>query len=167
MRQVRLGRERVWAAAGLGLVALAIWPWVAPLGAPDPAAGAGATSAPGAAPVIPDLPPLANFPTVFQRPLFTPSRRPSTEEQSPVADRNLAARYRLLGLLSIGETRRALIAEGDRRVEIAEGATLDGWKVLRIEQDRVLLASPNGRTELKLQRSAPETKPGGPQPQAR
>jgi hypothetical protein len=47
-----------------------------------------------------------------------------------------------------------LIADGERRFEIAEGATLEGWTVARIEQDRVLLSSSSGRAVLTLRRAA-------------
>jgi hypothetical protein len=140
------------------LTGLAIWPWVAPLAAPGLVAEAGT---PPPAPAIADLPPLATFRAVFERPLFSPSRRPPA--QAPVPGTGGAARYRLLGVLTAGPTRRALLAEGKRRFEIAEGAALDGWTVARIEQDRVVLSSPGGETELRLHRAGPNrTEPPAP-----
>jgi hypothetical protein len=143
--------NHVLAGAGILLSMLAIWPWVAPLAAPGRATAAADTPPPP--PAIADLPPLATFRAVFERPLFSPSRRPPTDGTTPVLGTGIAERYRLLGLLTAGQARRALLAEGTRRFEVAEGAALDSWTVTRIEQDRVVLSSPSGETELRLHRA--------------
>ena len=79
-----------------------------------------------------------------------------------------AARYRLLGLLTVGATRRALIADGNRRFEIAEGASLGSSTVARIEQDRVVLSSPSGQVEMRLHRPEPDrAEATGPEKRAR
>jgi hypothetical protein len=143
--------NHVLAGAAVLLSLLAIWPWVAPQAAPGRATAAADTPPPP--PAIADLPPLATFRAVFERPLFSPSRRPPADEATPVLGIGIAERYRLLGLLTAGQARRALLAEGARRFEVAEGAALDGWTVTRIEQDRVVLSSPGGETELRLHRA--------------
>ena len=162
--------NHVLAGAGILLSMLAIWPWVAPLAAPGRAAAVADTPPP--VPAIADLPPLATFRAVFERPLFSPSRRPPADGKAPVLGIGIAERYRLLGLLTAGQARRALLAEGTRRFEVAEGAALDGWTVARIEQDRVVLSSPGGETELRLHRAGrngvdPSAKPalGRPAPE--
>ena len=137
------------AGAAVLLAGLAIWPWVAPV----EASGRLAETTDTPVPAIADLPPLATFRAVFERPLFSPSRRPPPDGKAPGPGIGVAERYRLLGLVTAGEARRALLAEGTRRFEIAEGAALDGWIVARIEQDRVVLSSPRGKTELRLQRA--------------
>jgi hypothetical protein len=149
--QLRL--NHVLAGAAVLLAVLALWPWVAPIAAPG--LSADRSEAPPSAPAIADLPPLAAFVAVFERPLFSPSRRPPAEEKAPVLGSSVAARYRLLGLLTAGDARRALIAEGSRRFEIAEGGALDGWTVVRIEQDRLVLSSPSGEAVLRLHRAGP------------
>jgi hypothetical protein len=154
--------NHVLAGAAVLLSVLAIWPWVAPLAAPSRATAV--ADAPPPAPPITDLPPLATFRAVFERPLFSPSRRPSSDGNAPVLGIGVAERYRLLGVLTAGEARRALLAEGTRRFEIGEGAALDGWTVARIEQDRVVLSSPGGETELRLHRAGGNrTDPAVPQ----
>ena len=154
--------DHVLAGAGVLLSVLAIWPWVAPLAAPGRATAAADTPPPD--PAIADLPPLASFRAVFERPLFSPSRRPPADGKAPVLGIGIAERYRLLGLLTAGQARRALLAEGTRRFEVAEGAALDGWTVVRIEQDRVVLSSPGGETELRLHRAGgTRTDPAVPQ----
>jgi hypothetical protein len=145
--------NHVLAGAAVLLTVLAIWPWVAPVAAPRRAAEAADTPPPP--PAIADLAPLAAFRAVFERPMFSPSRRPPADGKVPQLGIGIAERYRLLGLVSAGDARRALLAEGTRRFEIAEGAALDGWTVARIEQDRVVLSSPSGETELRLYRAVP------------
>jgi hypothetical protein len=152
MRATTPGKRLNFGLAGTAVLAtgLAIWPWVAPVEASGRAADA--ADAASSAPAIADLPPLTTFRAVFERPLFAPSRRPPAD-RAPVLGVGVAERYRLLGLVTAGEARRALLAEGARRFEIAEGAALDGWIVARIEQDRVVLSSPGGDAELRLQRT--------------
>lgn len=153
MRPTTPGKRLNLGLAGIAVLAtgLAIWPWVAPVGASGRAADA--ADAASSAPAIADLPPLTTFRVVFERPLFAPSRRPPAD-RAPVLGIGVTERYRLLGLVTAGEARRALLAEGTRRFEVAEGAALDDWIVARIEQGRVLLSSPSGEAELRLQRTS-------------
>ena len=127
----RLQRNQIVAGAAVLLLALAIWPWLAPTAAPRRSADLD-TPAPSAA--IAALPPLATFAGVFERPLFSPSRRPPAEAKASALGPGIAERYRLIGLVAAGATRRALLAEGKRRFEIAEGSALDGWTIARIER---------------------------------
>ena len=147
---LRLRLSQVIAGAAIGLLALAIWPWVAPIGAPGPSTPA--EISPSAA-AIAELPPLATYSSVFDRPLFSPSRRPPADAKNATPGIGIE-RYRLLGVMTAGATRRALLADGNRRVEIAEGAALDGWTVARIEQDRVVLSQPGRAAVLALPRAA-------------
>jgi hypothetical protein len=147
---VRLETNHLLAAAATFLAAIAFYPWLAPLAAPDASGRPGET--PRAAAGIAPVPAFAAFSAALDRPLFSPSRRPAATANP--AGSGLAGRYRLLGLVSAGDARHALIADGERRFEIAEGATLEGWTVARIEQDRVLLSSSSGRAVLTLRRAA-------------
>ena len=132
------------------LAMVAIWPWIAP--APQPSRPAEPDNTPPP-PTHVDLRPLQAYSEVFDRPLFTPSRRPPPDAKLSASQSGGSARYHLLGLVTDGEARRALISEGNRRFEIIEGAALDGWTVAHIEQNRVVLSSPTGRMELRLHRS--------------
>ncbi|HEX3954191.1 MAG TPA: hypothetical protein VHW90_11495 [Stellaceae bacterium] len=131
--------------------AAAVWPWVAPITPPSSVAARDSA----AAATVPALPPAAAFAAVSDRPLFSPSRRPPAVAAAPLAGA-VAARYRLIGVIAIGGDRRALLADGPRRIEISEGGALDSWKVARIEDDRVVFSTPTGETSLILQRAAPE-----------
>jgi len=141
-------------ALAAALTALAIWPWVqSPSSAQSAGAVADAASSP---PAILALPPVARFSAIAERPLFSPSRRPTPGEKAAPAGPGIEQRYHLLGLINTGDTRRALLAEGKRRFAIAEGAALEGWTVTRIEHDRVVLSSSAGEVMLLLQPTAGE-----------
>lgn len=141
------------AAAAAVLVAVTVWPWLhSPAAATSPAA----TDAGLAAPALAALPPVARFSAISERPLFSASRRPAPGEKAAPAGPGIEQRYRLLGLVSTGDTRRALLAEGKRRFAIGEGAALEGWTVARIEHDRVVLSSPAGQAVLILQPASAE-----------
>ena len=143
-------------AAGAALLAgLALWPWLvappvalAPLAARPPAA-------PAAAP--PALRPLADYAAIVERPLFSPSRRPTPGVAA--AAPATGHRFRLIGIVGTGAMRKAFVADGGRRAEIVAGDTLDGgWTVKEIAPDRVLLSSPAGEAVLRLtQPAAAET----------
>ena len=135
-------------AATVAMAALAIYPW---------ALGPGAPSVPALAPRealprVAALPPFSNFAEITARPLFSPTRRPDAGPDNS----GIAARYRLLGIVIAGNARHALLmpVAGGAVLELAEGATLEGWSVGKIEGDRVLLTSPTG-TDASLVLKAP------------
>jgi hypothetical protein len=119
-----------------------------PVPAIRPLAAAGA-SAP--APELAPLPPITSYAAIVERPLFAPSRRPVPGVS--VIGPSIESRYRLVGIVSSGGKRKAFIADGSRRSEIAEGDNLDGWTVKEVAQDRVLLISPAGAAALRLSRT--------------
>jgi hypothetical protein len=133
------------AAAAL-LAGAAVWPWLAePAAASDVAAPVPET---GATAIV-QLPPLANFAAIVERPLFALSRRPNPTDKA-LAAAGAGLRYRLIGIVAAGKDRHALLADpsGPRPIEIGEGAALDGWTVDSIEQDRVILSGPAGAAAL-------------------
>lgn len=152
----QLGINHLLAAAALSCAVIALWPWIAPI--PTPTAPV-RQAPPSADPAIPALPPQSAFSAIAERPLFSPSRRPAANALG-VSD-SAATRYRLLGLITAGGSRHALIADGSRRLEIGEGSALDNWTVLHIEPDRVVLSSPQGEASLRMERPAAESPPKG------
>jgi hypothetical protein len=144
--------KHLLAGAAVTLCALAIYPWLAPPA--DPAVSARPRERPSSMLVVAPLPALATFSAVFERPLFSPLRRPPSAAGPPVAENGLPPRYQLVGVVRAGAVRRALIIEGANRRDVIEGGVLDGWTIAHIEQDRVLLSSPSGgRSVLKLRRA--------------
>jgi general secretion pathway protein N len=142
--------DHALAMLGALLVALAAWPWLPQGPAAQAPAAAAQNPLPGAAL---DLPPLASFAAIADRPLFTPSRRPNAAVKG-LASAAFVARYRLLGLVTTGERRIALLADGSRIVEMKEGDALEGWSIKRIEPDRLVLSSAVGEAVLTLRQAA-------------
>lgn len=141
------------------LAALTVWPWL-PQSAAYDAQAVPAKPPPAAAAL--GLPPLASFAAVVDRPLFTPSRRASAADKGMAGGATFAGRYRLLGLLTAGDQRRALLAEGPRIIELKEGDTIEGWSISRIEQDRLVLSSGAGEAVLTLRQAAAGPADGKP-----
>jgi len=135
------------------LTVAAIWPWL-----PSTHTMSQATPAATVAERVtaPALPALAAFSDTVERPLFWPARR-RISAAGPVAGATLLEqRYRLLGIVAIGEVRRAVLDDisGHRTVELAEHAALDGWTLTRIEADSVTFEGPSGTTTLALRPGA-------------
>lgn len=147
-----LRRNHALGGVAVLLTGLTVWPWLV---SPTPAARPLAAAQPSAAArSLAPLPPLATFVAIVERPLFAPSRRPPPGISA--IGPSIESRYRLLGIVGSGPKKKAFLAEGAHRGEIAEGDTLDGWTVKEIAQDRVLLSSPAGDASLKLKPAASE-----------
>jgi len=134
------------AAANLVAVALVIWPWIretAPAPTPQPRGEA-------EAPKLARLAPFTDFATILERPLFSPSRRPSAVVKP--ATIAIESRYRLQGIITVGGAWHAIIAPvaGGAGLELGEGDALEGWSVKSIVSDHVVLASPAGEATLAL-----------------
>ena len=151
--------SRLLASTSVLLYALAIYPWLMPISAPN--ASAGMDSEPRIAAAVDALPPLASFSAVFRRPLFSPSRRPPSAVQIVSGGSGVIGHYQLLGVIRVNGIWRALIADANRRVEVLEGSTLDDGTVSQIGQDQVVVSTPRGQTVLKLSRAggAPASQP--------
>jgi hypothetical protein len=136
------------AVAGL-LALLAVWPLL-PVREPPPLRPA----PPPAPSTLASLPPAAQFAAVAARPLFSPSRRPPAGPAPTVTGGSIEQHYRLIGVVTVGHERRALLLEGTRRFEVGVGGRLDGFTVSRIDHGRVVLASPAGQVVLPLRQTA-------------
>lgn len=113
---------------------------VIPEAAPRPAPVASQTLAANILPVS-----AAQLAVIRERPLFFPARRPLPDR--PVAAKAQASEqplsppqgYMLRGLITQGGKRLAVLeqAQTAKYLRLAEGETLDGWTVARIEHDRL------------------------------
>jgi general secretion pathway protein N len=111
-----------------------------------------------------DLPPpvpLAHYALVWQKPLFSPDRKPTarTDGGSSLGDLDLT------GIILTPGLRMALLHDrnGDKQVRLREGEALpDGSvKLVELRPRSALFDSPAGRTELKLPAGAPIDSPRG------
>jgi general secretion pathway protein N len=123
--------------------------WDAPRAVPPlPSAGSAAG--------LPQPLPLQQFAVVWQKPLFSPERKPvarAADGGSSLGDLDLT------GIILTPGLRMALLRDrvGDREVRLREGESLpDGSvKLVEIHPRSALFDSPAGRTELKLPAGAP------------
>ena len=140
--------DHVLGGAAALLIVLLVWPW---LQSPSAVRAEPPRELSAAAPELSPMPPLARFSVIGERPLFSSSRRPVPGDKAAPAGPGIEQRYRLLGILTTGESRRALLAEGKRRFALSEGTMLEGWRIAHIEHDRIVLSSPAGEAVLQLQ----------------
>jgi hypothetical protein len=133
------------AAANLVAAALVVWPW---LPASAPVTHATAPPSEGVAPKLAKLAPFAEFAAITERPIFSPSRRPTPAVKA--ATIAIESRYRLQGIIGVGSARHALIVPvaGGAGLDLGEGDALEAWTVKTISPDRVVLTSPSGEATL-------------------
>ena len=105
------------------------------------------------------MPEKARFSAIVERPLFSSSRRPPSEEMAvaaaPTPD------FSLFGVvISTGEP-FALVKPGGGGdpVRVKEGEEISGWTVDRIESDRILIRHGRTEGELLLDFTAPAPAP--------
>ena len=92
------------------------------------------------------------FSAVVERPLFNASRRtPSAAPLSADGEPMLLGRYRLSGVVVMAERRLALLADASgQHFKVEEGGDLDGWRMLSISPQRLVLSRADERLEFAL-----------------
>ena len=123
------------------------------LGPSTEAAAKGSTAVSTTLPALPpesqfNTLPIENFQAILERPIFSPSRRPPSVEL-PATTGDVA--FVLKGILIDEDERTALFRSkrSDKLVRLGEGDKIEGWTLVRIEADQVVLAS--GEIEKVLQ----------------
>lgn len=110
---------------------------------------------PGRGAVLPPPQPLDRFAVVWQRPLFSPDRRPGARSGDGGAVGDLA----LTGVILTPGLRMVLVQDrsNHRDLQIAEGKTTpDGrWTLVEVQPRAAVFDGPDGRVELKLPAGAP------------
>ncbi|MBV9553911.1 MAG: hypothetical protein JO032_14100 [Alphaproteobacteria bacterium] len=96
------------------------------------------------------LPPVDNYGEVWERPLFSATRRPVVVEASQSQEQALSAA--LAGIVISKAQRNAVVIHGDPPVptRIKEGDAVDGWTVHLIERSRVVLRRGAAEQQMKL-----------------
>ena len=127
---------------------------------PRPAAAAANT--PASAARLPPPTPLARYAEVWQKPLFSPDRKPSAHAAGGTSN---IGELQLTGIILTPQLRMALLrnANGGQEIRVREGSALpDGSSTLVELQPRAaVFDSSSGRTELKLPAGAPIDLPRG------
>lgn len=110
------------------------------------------------------LPPLEHFQAAAARPLFAPDRRPAERLASPVREPESVAEtagaqpsreplaLRLVGTVIRGNTGHALIARGPRLEQVQRGSIIEGWEVVDVGLDRLVLVRDGESRALHLLR---------------
>jgi general secretion pathway protein N len=153
--QRRLTPPLVLLAAVLGMLLVAVLlgvgesvHWPAPrTPAPLPPVGRGSA--------LPAPQPLDQYALVWQKPLFSPDRRPAALADADSAVGDLA----LTGVIITPQLRMALAHDksNDRDLQIEQGkSTPDGrWTLVEVHPRSAVFDAPGGRVELKLPAGAP------------
>jgi hypothetical protein len=91
---------------------------------------------------------------ILERPLFTRGRRPPPPSVTPPPPAIVAAappqawEWRLAGIMIAPARKEALLMrQGEKRATV-EGDRIDGWRVLHIEPDRIVLGGDDGEKVL-------------------
>ena len=112
------------------------------------------------------LPRLAVFAGVTERPLFSASRRPPPPQASQEAIKE-AGTLALEGVILSKADRLALISHGQPPAlsRVPEGQEVEGWTVVEIRPDGIVLHRDATRQELRLRDKPPHRqKPAAPKP---
>lgn len=98
------------------------------------------------------LPPLENFSEIFERPIFSPNRRPGTEEvvvtETPRGDIDLILR----GVIKSDDASVAILLpkDGSEQLRFRKGDQYKGWTLDEIHEDQVVFSRDGEERLLEL-----------------
>jgi len=141
---MRRGIEVILIGLCAVFAAAAVWPWLAPDAAVPPGVAPVATAAGPLAEGDLALPPIETFRATVERPLFAATRAPAQIRPAHEAGGELIlGRYRLTGVMIAKENTTVLLrpATGGKVIRLGRGQELDGWKVISITADQIVLSS--------------------------
>lgn len=121
--------------------------------------------------VIPSLPPLQSFAVTLERPLFAPSRRLPRQaapvaidsEPAPALDGAPAEpQVRFFGTMSRDGRSIAMVDAGEGVArKLLVGDDVEGWQVVAIDRDRLVLGQGDERRDFTILRSGSEAAAAG------
>lgn len=104
-------------------------------------------------------PPESRFEVIALRPLFNPDRLPPEEEAAPEPETsgNSVPDMTVTGIIMAGDEGVAILEPSrpgskDQRLMVRKGDRVQGWKVEKIEADRILLSKGDETVDLKLKK---------------
>lgn len=122
-------------------------------------------AAPGVVPQSLQIPPVATYREVKERPLFSDTRRPPPLAKSAGGNAAratpLVGKWKVTGIVVAGQSSFALV-EGirDRKtVRLQLGTPLDGWQLDEIHPDRLVFSSAEANTVLQLHSEEEASRP--------
>lgn len=117
------------------------------------------------APSWPAMPTKSKFAEIVDRPLFSSSRRAQSAETSVAATQSMG--FSLLGIVISTDAPVALLKPdaGGAPLSARQGDEISGWRVARIEPDRVVILHDTVERELYMDFAAPAPQQPAPQPE--
>jgi type II secretory pathway component PulC len=120
--------------------------------------------------VVPKMPPrraTSDFEAIVKRPLFSETRRPSSPPEpapTPIPSKQEAPAVplaaTLIGIVISPDTRTAVLRMGDgKNVTVAEGESVDGWKLSQVMPEAVRFQHVATTIELSFPIPQPPTNP--------
>jgi hypothetical protein len=110
-----------------------------------------------ALPPLPQTPPLDRLAAIVEQPLFSSTRRPAAAPPPPASTEGLVlGAYRLTGVVVTPTHRLVLLkrADGRRTIRVAEGEAVEGWTVVQVTPDKLVLESAAGQKEFIVREKA-------------
>jgi hypothetical protein len=159
-----------WLSAILGLIAWALLlalalEWVVlkrhrPTGPPQAAATATPTDAGGNSPFV--IPEESKYEQITQRPLFMenrqPGKEPSAAEQVVEKAPPGPMQFKLMGIIQTPRGTAVLLVDGKGKYKrIRARDSLDGWQLMDVKEDRVILQQGERHEELALLKKRPKS----------
>ena len=107
------------------------------------------------------LPTIEQFSEMTQRPLFMEGRRPAPEEDQPVAEQTPVEQkplnIKLMGIVFTPKDKTALfVDEKGKYRRVRKSALVDGWKLIEVREDRVVMEQGSEQKELPLIKPKPK-----------
>jgi hypothetical protein len=138
---------------------------------PPTAADAGALPDTSMAAAV-DIPSLAEYESVIERPLFSEDRLPSEDEDADAEDEVVAGNaqappMQLAGVVLTGEHQIAMLTREGRPLRVEVGMDVDGWVLEGLEPRRAILSNGINSVELELPLYAAPAAPRGERPSQR
>lgn len=99
------------------------------------------------------------FSDILDRPIFNEFRLPSENETTAIEkvskNSDNGSLLKLVGVVLLPEGSQALILKPDRKVEkVTTGQKVDGWELMSINKDRVVLEQSGKKLRLQLDRKS-------------
>lgn len=111
--------------------------------------------------------PVRAYKTTLTRPLFSPTRRPQSEQkESPIPVKKKAKarnddKVKLTAIIITPETKEAMLTEQRSRtvVRVKEGETFGEWTLTSIEEDKIVMSNGESSQEFHLHSYPPAPTP--------
>lgn len=117
------------------------------------------------------LPPQEQYDEIIERPLMVKGRRPISEKTAPsstVVVTNTKMNMVLMGVVTTPQGMTALIKDNQGKYQrVRKDGAVDGWSVVDMQEDMVIVDQGGDRHELMLRKPKPKVAPVSRKPRRR